>query len=129
MSDNVKIIQGLYDAFAAGDMQSIATAFASDISWTEADGFPYAGTYIGMDEILNGVFMKLGTEWDGWSAIPHRHVAEGDTVITLGEYRGTYKATGKALKVPLVHVWELADGKVKTFVQHTDTAIVLEAMK
>lgn len=129
MSDNKTLIQKLYDAFANGDMPAILAAFTDDVSWTEAEGFPYAGTYIGGDEVLTGVFMRIAIDWDGWSAIPHEHVVQGDTVVTLGEYSGTYKATGKSFRAPLVHVWRLENGRIKTFVQHTDTLLVRNAME
>ena len=47
-------------------------ALAPDIRWTEAEGFPYGGTYVGPDAILQGVFMRLGTEWDGYAAVVQR---------------------------------------------------------
>ena len=42
---NKNIIQGMYDSFASGDVTAVIAAFADSISWTEADGFPLAGTY------------------------------------------------------------------------------------
>lgn len=129
MTENKTLIQNLYVAFADGDMGTILASFAEDISWTEADGFPYAGTYIGADEILAGVFMRIAADWDGWSATPHEHFEEGNTVLTLGEYSGICKATGKSMKSPLVHVWRIENGKIQSFVQYTDTVLVREAMK
>jgi ketosteroid isomerase-like protein len=128
MTDNKKVISGLYDAFDRGDIPTVLAALAPDASWTEAEGFPYGGTYIGPDEILANVFMKLGTEWDGWAAVPHELISEGDTVVALGEYSGTYKESGKSFKAPFVHVWKLKDGVVQKFVQHSDTVLVRDAM-
>jgi len=69
------------------------------------------------------VFMKLGGEWNGYAAVPGEFVAEGDTVVALGEYSGTYKATGKSFRAPFAHVWKFRDGKAVSFWQHTDTAV------
>jgi len=44
---NKAISQGLYQSFASGDIQAVTAAFADAIEWTEADGFPLGGTYIG----------------------------------------------------------------------------------
>jgi ketosteroid isomerase-like protein len=128
MSDNKAIIQRLYEAFDRGDIAEVVSALAPDASWTEAEGFPYGGTYIGADDILTSVFMRLATEWDGWTAVANELIAEGDTVIAIGEYSGTYRATGKSFKAPLVHVWKMKDGLVQSFVQHTDTVVVRDAM-
>lgn len=128
MTDITSAVQYLYAAFAKGDMPGVLGAFAPDIEWTEATGFPYGGTFIGADAIVENVFMKLGTEWDNWAAVPEQFVTEGDTVVTLGEYSGTCKATGKSFRAPYVHVWKFRDGRVVKFNQHTDTAIVCDAM-
>lgn len=128
MSDNADVIRGVYAGFASGDVASIFAKFAPDIAWTEAEGFPYAGTYVGADAILKGVFMKLGGEWKGFKAAPEEYVAQGDTVCVIGTYSGTYRATGKAMSAPFVHVWKLKDGRIVRLIQHTDTAVVARAL-
>jgi len=67
--------------------------------------------------------------WGRYAAVPHEYVASGDTVVALGEYSGTYKATGKSFKAPFVHVWMFGGDRVVSFRQHTDTAVVQRALK
>jgi len=74
-------------------------------------------------------FARLGTEWEGFSTIPHEFVAQGDTVVTLGQYGGRYKATGRTFSAPFAHVWNLRNGKAVTFRQYTDTAVVQQALR
>lgn len=128
MDDNRTTIRGLYEAFARGDVPAVLAGLAPDVSWREAEGFPYGGLYTGPDAVLAGVFMKLGEEWEGFAAVPSELVAEGETVVAIGDYSGTYRATGKSFTAPFVHVWKLADGKVASFHQHTDTAVVRDAL-
>lgn len=129
MADNTGIIRGLYDAFDRGDVEAVLAGFDPDIRWTEAEGFPYGGTYTGPEAVLEEVFTKLATEWDGFVAVPEEFVAEGDTVVAMGQYSGTYRQTGKTFRAPFVHVWRLKDGKVARFTQHTDTAVVQRALQ
>ena len=129
MADNSDTIRNLYDAFARADIPAVLAALAPNVSWTEAEGFPYGGTYTGPDAVLHNVFMKLGTEWEGFAAVPHEFIADRDTVVALGEYSGTYKATGKGFSAPFAHVWKFRNGKVATFRQHTDTAVVQKALR
>ncbi|MFO7610729.1 MAG: nuclear transport factor 2 family protein [Candidatus Krumholzibacteriia bacterium] len=129
MSDNTAIIRGIYAAFAAGDMPAVLASFDPQIRWDEAEGFPYGGLYTGPDQVLENVFMKLGTEWEGFAALPDEYVAEGGTVVALGRYQGVYKATGKKVSVPMAHVWKLRNGRVTEFRQHTDTAVVRQALE
>lgn len=122
---NADIIRGLYVAFAKGDVPAVVGAFDENISWTEAEGFMYGGTYNGPNAVLENVFMKLGTEWEGFSAVPSKIVDGGDgNVAAFGTYSGKYLATGKRISVPFAHEWELGDGKVVKFRQHTDTAVI-----
>lgn len=100
-----------------------------NIEWNEAEGFPYGGTYHGPDAVLNNVFMKLGTEWEDFQAVPEQYVDGGDTIVALGHYSGTYKETGKSMHVPMAHVWKMRDGKASEFRQYTDTEIVQRALE
>ena len=86
MTDNAKMIRGLYEAFARGDVPAVLSGFAPEVKWTEAEGFPYGGTYVGPEAVLQGVFMRLATEWDGFAAVPADFVAEAGTVVALGTW-------------------------------------------
>lgn len=123
MSSNLDLLRGGYDAFAVGDIPSVLALMSPTIEWTEAEGGPYGGIYIGPQAVLDGVFMKLGGEWDGYTAVAHEFVADGSTVVALGQYSGTYKASGKSFKAPFAHVWKFSDGKATSFHQYTDTAV------
>ncbi len=123
---NKEIVQGLYAAFSTGNIPAVLAVLDEGIVWTEAEGFLYGGTYYGPNAVLANVFMKLGSEWEDFTVHPHQLVADGDTVVSLGEYTGTYKATSRPMRVPVVHVWKIKDGKVIQFDQHTDTKVLAE---
>jgi len=126
---NLKAIQDVYLAFAKGDIPSVLGTLSSDIEWTEAEGFPYGGTYHGPRGVLEGVFMRLGSEWNGFAAVPDEFIDAGDTVVALGKYSGTYKATGKSFRANFAHVWKMREGKAFRFVQYADTLIVHRALQ
>lgn len=123
---NKEIIEGLYRGFAAGDVAAVTAVFADEIAWTEADGFPLAGTYVGPRAVVENVFMRLGEFSDNWGVRVGRYVADGDTVVADGTYTWNHKETGEPCEVRMAHVWTLADGKVTRFLQHVDTARVRE---
>jgi hypothetical protein len=129
MKSAVDAVKSVYAGFASGDVASVLGALDPAIEWTEAEGFPYGGTYVGRDAVLANVFMKLATDWDGFAAVPSEYVCEGDTVVALGEYSGTFKATGKRFRAPFVHVWRSRGEALVKFRQHTDTAIVQAALR
>jgi ketosteroid isomerase-like protein len=126
MATNQELIENVYRCFAVGDVPAVLGAMADDIQWTEADGFPLAGTYVGPQSVLEGVFMRLGEIGDHYSVVPEQYVADGDTVVTLGTYTWKHKETGEPASVKMAHVWAIRDGKIAAFQQHVDTARVHE---
>ncbi len=126
---NLNAVQGVYEAFAKGDIPAVLAFLSPDIDWTEAEGFPYGGTYIGPNAVLDGVLMRLGTEWEGFAAIPDEFIDAGDTVVVLGTYSGRYKSTGKSFQANFAHVWKIQTGKAIRFVQYVDTLIVQRALQ
>lgn len=122
---NGEIIRNLYDSFATGDVPAVLGAFDPNIEWNEAEGFMYGGTYTGPNAVLENVFMKLATEWEGFTVTMKKVVDGGDgNVISTGTYSGKFLGTGKSVSVPFAHEWELRDGKVVRFRQYTDTAVI-----
>ena len=121
--ENVALIQGLYAAFKAGNVADVVARMSPEIVWNEAENFPYAdgNPYCGPEAVLTGVFARLGTEWDGFAAVPAEYLDAGDAVVVPGRYRGTCRATGRALDAQFVHVWRVADGRAAAFQQYTDT--------
>jgi ketosteroid isomerase-like protein len=77
---------------------------------------------------LNGLFARLGTEWDGFSAKPHQIVDGGEPAVALGRYGGAYKATGVKVNTQFVRVFQFKDGKISEFQQYTDTAQFKDAV-
>lgn len=128
-SQALATVQNLYAAFAKGDAATVLGCLSADIAWTEAAGFPYGGTYHGPTAVLDGVFMRLATEWDGFAAVPAEFVDGGDTIVALGTYSGRYKATGKSFEARFAHVWKVRDGQAYSFEQYTDTMKVNVALQ
>ena len=129
--DNVRFLTNLYDAFGRGDIPTVLAAMSPSINWYQAESNPYMPSgeaFVGPDSVLNNVFMKLGTEWDGFSVHPRTFHSAGDSVIVEARYTGTYKATGKRMDAQVCHVWDVKDGKLTRFQQYVDTAKLRDVM-
>ena len=126
---STEIVKRLYAGFASADLPAVLADMSPEIAWTEADGYPYAGTFHGPQAVVDGVFVRLATEWDGYQAVPDRYVGEGDEVIALGHYSGTYKATNRSFRAPFAHAWTIHEGKIVRFVQYVDTVLVQRALQ
>ncbi len=126
---NLDAVRSVYDAFARGDIPAVLGFLSPDVEWTEAEGFPYGGTYVGPDAVLSGVFMRLGTEWDGFAVVPDEFIDGGEAVVALGKYSGKYKATGKSFQANFAHIWHVREGRAVRFVQYVDTLLVHQALQ
>ena len=128
--ENVQIIRGIYDAFAKSDIGGVLGKLDKEIEWLEAENFMYAdrNPYRGPQSVLEGVFMRLVSDWSNFTVHPDQILDAGDQVVTLGSYTGTYKKTGKQVKAQMVHVWNIAAGKAVRFQQYTDTKQFAEAV-
>ena len=127
--ENVALIRGIYDGFAAGDVGAVLGAMSPDIVWNEAENFPYAdgNPYVGPQAVAEGVFARCIGEWDGFAVNVEEILDAGDTIVALGRYGGNCKATGKAMNAQMVHVWRIAEGKAVAFQQYVDTLDVAQA--
>ena len=128
--DNVRLLKNLYDAFGRGDVPTVLGAMSPDIKWHQAESNPYqpsGAAWTGPDAVLN-LFMKLGSEWDGFSVHPKSFHGTGDSVIVEGRYSGMFKATGKSMDTQMCHVWDVKDGKITRFQQYVDTAKLHDVM-
>lgn len=127
---NLEIVKSTYEGKSSEENgKNLAKYVADDISWTEAKGFPYAGTYIGLDEVTKNVFSRLGSEWIDYKFTPEDYVASDDKVVAYGTYSGTYKITGKPFSARVAHIWKLRDGKIMSFEQFVDSQTVVDVMK
>jgi len=125
---NAEIIEAHYAASDAGDLDGMLAPFAADIEWTEAAGFPLAGTYVGPQAIAEGVFMRLQQEWEGFTVVVDEVLDAGDIIVGIGTYSGINRVTGKSFSARFTHIWRLEDAKVVRFEQVVDSALVVAAM-
>jgi uncharacterized protein len=125
---NVEFVKGIYGAFAGGDVPAVLGAFTDDIEWFEAEGMPYGGLYRGGEAVVQNVFGPISEDVEGFAITPEEVIGSGATVAAVVRYTGTGKATGKPLDVPVVHVWDIRDGKLARFRQFIDTVKFTEVV-
>ncbi len=128
MGANLELIRATYEGKSEDNGRNLLAILALDAEWTEAEGFPYAGTYVGAEAIIAGVFHRLGTEWTGYRAEVHTFLEDGDKVAAFGTYSGTYKATGKSMRATFAHLYLLKNGKILRMTQYVDTLVVSKAL-
>lgn len=101
-----------------GDTDHLRRIFAEDIEWIHP---ALGGAFYGASSVIDDVLTPFWQKWE-LSLDFHRYIEEGDTIVVLATYRGTYKPTGRDFEEPVAHVWDLSDGKIVRFRQYVDTA-------
>lgn len=128
MTTNLDIIRATYEGTSEDNGKRLKDALSPEATWTEAAGFPYAGTYTGHEEIFAHVFQRLATEWLDYAAKVHTYLEDGDRVAAFGVYSGTFRETGKSMHATFAHLYRLKNGKIVSMEQYVDSATVRQAM-
>ncbi|GAA0895205.1 nuclear transport factor 2 family protein [Pseudonocardia zijingensis] len=121
---NVTALRTGYAAFASRDVPVVLALLDPDVRWVEAAGGPFAGTYVGPEDVSQGVFGRLAAEWAEFHVEPEEYIASGDAVAVVGTYRGTYRSTGKAVTARFVHVYHFRQGRIVRHESVGDTAML-----
>jgi hypothetical protein len=120
---NTKIIQDAYAAFGRGDIQALLAILDPSVEWTAAVGshVPTSGTRHGREGVAQ-FFGQLAASLEFQRFEPQEFIAQGDKVVALGHYVGSWKATGRSFESDWVMVYTLRDGLVTRFTEFADSA-------
>ncbi len=130
MTAPVTIVRRFYDALGRSDIPAVLSLLDPRVEWTEAERFPYySGTWHSPQVVLDNLLKPLAGDWEGFLVKAQEFIAQGDRVVSLGHYSGTFKKTGRSFLAPFAHVWTVRGDKLAKFNMHTDTAKVLEAVR
>jgi uncharacterized protein len=128
--ENITVIRGMYDSFSRGDVTSVLGQMHQHIEWREAENFLYAdrSPYRGPQEVLEGVFMRLASEWADFKVMPEEWLDAGNHIVVLGTYSGRHKESGREVRAQFAHIWGVTHGRVVRFQQYTDTKQFADAI-
>ena len=127
MSDPKQIVRSFYEKLESGDAPGALGLMAPDIEWITMWHYQVDGR--GPERVAEGLFKPLMAEWSSFALVPTEFIAEGDTVVSLGDFTGVHGATGKKAEARYAHVWTVKDGKITHFRQYIDTLAVAEARR
>lgn len=113
--ENKQLIQRGYEAFAAGDIETVMAMFDDDIEWVQPGESAVSGTYHGKTEVME-YLDRLAEK--SLSVRLDQLVAEGDTVVALTEI-SVEGQTGRD-----ADVFTVRDGKTTSVRVHGDTMLM-----
>lgn len=124
------LVEGLYDALAAGDRAAIGAVLTDDFTGRLTPGLPFGigGEHVGADAMVRDGWFAIGAHWRV-RAEPASYTLLGDGRLQVqGTYRGRGRASGLPFEAWFVHQWELRDGLLCGLTQLTDSAAFVAAL-
>ena len=122
--NNATLVAEMFDAFKRGDIDTLLSHMHPDITWIASGSAPIvsAGTYHGREETAS-FFSKLGNSITFTEFVPQKIFnADDHTVVSIGYFAGSVKATGKEIRSRFVMIDEFDDnGLVTKFTDYIDT--------
>jgi ketosteroid isomerase-like protein len=113
-SPNIETTKKAYDAFAAGDLETVLSTFDDNVEFFLPGNSTISGTYRGKAEVTK-FFMKLAEK--SFTTTPSRFLADDDDVVVLGEI------TAGGESAPEADVWTFRGGKIVKAQGYGDTAM------
>ena len=116
MSDrNIEIVKRGYEAFSAGDVETVMSLMDDTIEWVQPGESTISGTYHGKGEF--GQYLQLMAA-KATEVKPQRFIADGDMVVVLTDVTAGTESGQDA------DVFTVRDGKIVRAQIYTDTAMM-----
>ena len=112
---NVKTVKRGYEAFSAGDVETVMSLFDDNIEWVQPGESTVSGIYRGKAE-FGEYLRRLAEKAVGVRAL--RFVADGDTVVAFTEVTAGSEMGEDA------DVYTVRDGKIVHAQIYSDTAMM-----
>jgi ketosteroid isomerase-like protein len=127
-SSPTQVVQAFFDTIQSGDRGRVLDLLTDDVEWWVAGPpeIPYAGTFSGHEGVARFfAIFDAAIDYESWEA--QQFIAEGATVVVVGDERWRATATGKSAVNPWVLVLTVRDGKIARFRAYEDTAASRDA--
>lgn len=105
----VEVVRGLYEAVAAGDMETFLASLAPDVEWIEPPA--YGGVTHGREGVRDAL-AEIMDEWDDFQVVPENVYDAGEAIVAIATEQGRYTETGVRMNAQAVHVYEVESGEV-----------------
>ncbi|GAA0903038.1 MULTISPECIES: nuclear transport factor 2 family protein [Streptomyces violaceusniger group] len=126
---NADVVRAYYAALATGDFEAARTLTDPEIDFNIAPGFPAGGRYHGHVDLFEGFYPASFEAWSHIEVEVDEFLEFGDTVISLGRYVGTTRASNTEFSSPFAHVNRVRDGRLAAVHQYVDTLVLDRAIE
>lgn len=125
MSTETEVLERFFAAINRNDMDAIPAFFDSEIVRVEPEGFPTAGTYRGITEVLEHLRKGRGT-WAEGSCDPEKYLQSGDKVVVYLHARVRLHGSNEWVGGRFADGFVMRDGRILQYLSFAERA---EALK
>lgn len=109
-ADPATVVSAVYDALAADDQRTLRRLLSPEVEAYAPPALPWGGYYQGVTGFADLMRSKART-LDA-APEPMQWIAAGERVVVVARSRGCCTGSGRALDLPLVHVWTVRGARV-----------------
>jgi uncharacterized protein len=122
------VVDRFYAAIDADDLDAIVAVCADDmvVRYPAAGRLSYGGTWHGRKGLLAFLDAHEAAEEILEFSVSSM-LADGDTVVASGVFRGRARETGRTWATDFVHILTVADDRLRRWESYFDTAAALDA--
>lgn len=106
-----KTLEAFFAAFKVHDTTTMEALLAPDFVIHEADGLPYAGTYVGFAGWME-LLGRIGSTWTDLTPTIRHFLGDGRHFAILMDLTLTAKATGRSIETSIFELWTVEAGKI-----------------
>jgi ketosteroid isomerase-like protein len=128
---NIKTIQGVYEAFARGDVASILDVVTDDVDWateSSTSAGPWHGPHTGKQGVAD-FFTAFADTMEVEDFTPVSFAANDTDVMAVVRFAARNKKTGKGVAMDLHHWFVFRDGKISFYRGTEDTVQTAAAFR
>ena len=123
-TSNRQVVLETLEAFSAGDLATVMSRLADDVTWTFFGSHRFSGTLRGKEALTKGLFEVVGAVLKAGIEVRINTVTvDGDRVIVEAKGRAESNS-GLAYNNDYCLVFELADGRIQHVRQYLDSELV-----
>lgn len=111
MSAEIEALERFFAAINRNDMEAVTRDFDPHIVRIEPEGFPTAGTYRGIEEVLQHIRNGRGT-WAEGSCEPEKYLVNGDKIVVYVKVRVRLKNSNDWVNGRLADAFEFRKGRI-----------------
>ena len=118
-------IKHTYERFNANEEFDL-DLFHPDVEWHNDPGLPGGGVHHGIDAVLTDQAAQ-GEAWESRHVEVHEMIPAGDKVAVALTLHVVGKTSGVPVRIELVHLWTVADAKVRRVEVFLDRRAAMKA--